>query len=107
MNQPLDTASLGEGTYRISQRRTVAQPRKRARLGAKVRCARSRATESVGSFLKDDTDFNFHKKLQLHPPLNLLLYLDEGCNEEWAASSNSGTSTSRQVGRDELQGAPG
>ena len=36
-----------------------------------------------GGFLKVHTDFNWHKKLQLHRRLNLLLYLNEGWNEEW------------------------
>lgn len=40
---------------------------------------------SIGSagFLKVHTDFNWHKKLQLHRRLNLLLYLNEGWNEAW------------------------
>jgi hypothetical protein len=37
----------------------------------------------TGGFLKVHTDFNWHKKLQLHRRLNLLLYLNEGWNEKW------------------------
>jgi hypothetical protein len=36
-----------------------------------------------GGYLKIHTDFNWHKRLGLHRRINLLLYLNEGWNEDW------------------------
>lgn len=36
-----------------------------------------------GGFLKLHTDFNWHKRLQLHRRVNVLLYLNEGWKDEW------------------------
>jgi Rps23 Pro-64 3,4-dihydroxylase Tpa1-like proline 4-hydroxylase len=36
-----------------------------------------------GGFLKVHTDFNWHRRLSLHRRVNLLLYLNEGWQEEW------------------------
>jgi hypothetical protein len=39
-----------------------------------------------GGFLKVHTDFNWHRRLNLHRRANLLLYLNEGWREEWNGS---------------------
>ena len=36
-----------------------------------------------GGFLKIHADFNFHKRLRLHRRLNLLVFLNEGWQEDW------------------------
>lgn len=36
-----------------------------------------------GGYLKVHTDFNWHRRLQAHRRINLLLYLNEGWQEEW------------------------
>lgn len=37
----------------------------------------------AGGFLKVHTDFNWHRRLSLHRRINLLVYLNEGWQEEW------------------------
>ncbi len=37
----------------------------------------------AGGFLKVHTDFNWHRKLQLHRRVNLLIYLNEEWESEW------------------------
>lgn len=37
----------------------------------------------AGGFLKVHTDFNWHKRLKVHRRLNLLLYLNEGWQDDW------------------------
>ncbi len=36
-----------------------------------------------GGFLKIHTDFNWHRRLEMHRRVNLLLYLNEDWQEEW------------------------
>lgn len=36
-----------------------------------------------GGYLKVHTDFNWHRRLQMHRRVNVLLYLNEGWQEEW------------------------
>ena len=36
-----------------------------------------------GGFLKIHTDFNWHKRLQMHRRVNVLLYLNEGWQDDW------------------------
>ena len=37
----------------------------------------------TGGYLKIHTDFNWHRRLQMHRRVNLLLYLNEDWQEEW------------------------
>lgn len=37
----------------------------------------------AGGFLKVHTDFNWHKQLKMHRRLNLLLYLNDGWQDDW------------------------
>lgn len=39
-----------------------------------------------GGFLKVHADFNWHAKLQLHRRINVLLYLNEGWDEDWGGA---------------------
>ncbi len=39
-----------------------------------------------GDFLKVHTDFNWHHKLQAHRRVNVLLYLNEGWQEDWGGA---------------------
>jgi Rps23 Pro-64 3,4-dihydroxylase Tpa1-like proline 4-hydroxylase len=36
-----------------------------------------------GGFLKVHTDFNWHRRLELHRRVNLLVYLNEGWSDDW------------------------
>jgi hypothetical protein len=41
---------------------------------------------NTGGYLKIHTDFNWHKRLELHRRINLLLYLNEGWDEQWGGA---------------------